>query len=985
MSGYRLPEGGLIDRSKALKFQFDGERLSGFQGDTLASALLASGKILAGRSFKYHRPRGVLTASAAEPNALVELREGARREPNTRATVAELFDGLCARSQNRWPSLENDFGSVAQLFSPFLGAGFYYKTFMRPKRFWERVYEPLIRRAAGLGRASGLADPDSYEKSTAHCDVLVIGSGPTGLMAALTGARAGARVMLVDEGACLGGSLLSERDWIGNGTAHDFCAASLAELANFPNVTLLPRTTVFGWYDGNTFGAVERVADHKPQPEAFEPRQRYWRIFARVAVLATGAEERPLVFGGNDIPGVMLASAMRVYVNRYAVAPGRSIAVFTNNNSGYRTARDLKAAGVNVVALIDSRAKGAASLDRGGVPLLEGAVVADAMGGKRLKSIQIEQNGVTHRIACDGLAISGGWSPVVHLACQRGKKPLWDPQTAAFVPPENGDEFVSAGSAAGLFTLAECLKDGAAKGAQAARAAGFKAKPVHCPAVAREVFAIEPLWRVAQSRGKAFVDFQNDVTAKDIPLAAQEGYRDAELAKRYTTLGMATDQGKLSNVNGMALLSAATGRSMKQTGTTTYRPFYTPVAISALAGPYRAQHFMPVRQTPLHEWAAEQGAVFVETGLWHRTQWFPQPGEKGWMESVTREVKATRAGVGLCDVSTLGKIEIAGPDALELIERLYCNNFATLKICRARYGLMLREDGFLFDDGTVSRLGENHYFITTTTANAARVMSHIEFCHQAHWPELDAHYTSVTDQWAQMSVAGPYARATLNRVLDRFVLSDESLPFMGVVETTAFGGIPVRLFRISFSGEHAYEIAVAADHGDFALRCLMHAGSVFGITPYGVEALNVMRIEKGHVTGSELDGTTTAGDLGFGRMMSQTKDYIGKVMAGREGLLREDRLQLIGIKPVDASDRFRAGAHVLKLGETPSLKASQGHITSVCFSPMVGQWIGLALVKNARARHGETVRVYDELHGQHLNALLCDPVFFDRQNVKLHG
>jgi sarcosine oxidase subunit alpha len=468
-------------------------------------------------------------------------------------------------------------------------------------------------------------------------------------------------------------------------------------------------------------------------------------------------------------------------------------------------------------------------------------------------------------------------------------------------------------------------------------------------------------------------------------LAAQEGYRDAELAKRYTTLGMATDQGKLSNVNGMALLSAATGRSMKQTGTTTFRPFYTPVAISALAGPYKAKHFMPVRQTPLHEWAEEQGAVFVETGLWHRTQWFPKPGEKGWMESVTREVKATRANVGLCDVSTLGKIEIAGPDALELIERLYCNNFANLKIGRARYGLMLREDGFLFDDGTVSRLDENHYFITTTTANAAKVMSHIEFCHQAHWPELDAHYTSVTDQWAQMSIAGPHARATLNRVFDRFVLSDESLPFMGVVETTALGGIPVRVFRISFSGEHAYEIAVAADHGDFAIRSIMHAGSVFGITPYGVEALNVMRVEKGHVTGSELDGTTTAGDLGFGRMMSQTKDYIGKVMAQREGLTHVDRMQLVGIKPVDATDSFRAGAHVLTLGETPSLKGSQGHITSVCFSPMAGQWIGLALVKNARARHGEVVRVYDELHGQHLNAVLCDPVFFDRENVKLHA
>ena len=564
MTSYRLEKGGLVDRSSALSFRFDGKPFTGLAGDTLASALMANGVHLMGRSFKYHRPRGVITAGAAEPNALVELREGGRKEANTRATMIELYDGLTATSQNRWPSLEFDIGAVNSLASSIFVAGFYYKTFMWPKSFWEKIYEPLIRRAAGLGTASKLPDPDKYEKAYAHCGLLVIGSGPTGLMAALAAARAGERVILADEGARLGGSLLNEREEIDGKSGVDWAHGVLAELASLPNVTLMPRTTVMGWFDGNVFGAVERVNDHAAEPDPYEPRQRYWRIIAKRAVLAAGAEERPVAFGGNDVPGVMLASAMRTYANRYGVAAGRAIAVFANNDSAYRTARDLKAQGVQVEAIVDSRAD--ATADSGGIPVLRGRTVRDVIGKKAVTGIALDDG--TH-IDCEAVAMSGGWSPIVNLACHRGLKPRWDQSLLAFLPPGTGPAFTAAGSAAGKMLLSECLADGAAKGAA-------DGKSIAVPRCRDESFAIAPLWWVKDSRGKAFIDYQNDATAKDLPLAAREGYRDVELAKRYTTTGMATDQGKLGNVNAIAILAEATGRSMDQVGTTTFRPFYTP-------------------------------------------------------------------------------------------------------------------------------------------------------------------------------------------------------------------------------------------------------------------------------------------------------------------------------------------------------------------------------------------------------------------------
>ena len=960
MTGFRLSRGGLVDRSAALNFKFDGKPFTGLQGDTLASALIANDVHLMGRSFKYHRPRGVISAGSSEPNALVTLREGGRQEANTRATMIELYDGLVARSQNRWPSLNMDVGALNSLASAMFVAGFYYKTFMWPKSFWEKIYEPLIRKAAGLGVASKETDPDKYEKAYAHCDLLVVGSGPAGLMAALTAARSGVRVILADESSALGGSLLNENEEIGGMSGHAWAMATLAELSALPNATLMPRTTIFGWYDGNIFGALERVNDHVLEPSPYEPRQRYWRIMAKRAVMATGAEERPIVFGGNDVPGVMLASAMRTYANRYATAAGKSVVVFANNNSAERTARDMRAHGIHVEAVIDFRTSG--------------DVIVNVKGGKRVSAVELNGHRV---IPCDAVAISGGWSPIVNLMCHRGAKPKWDERIAGFVPPDMGNEFVAAGSAAGHMLLSECLVDGA-------RAGTVKGKVPAVPKCRDEAFAVMPLWWVKESTGKAFVDYQNDATARDLPLAAREGYRDIELAKRYTTAGMATDQGKLGNVNAIAILADATGRSMDQVGTTTFRPYYTPVSFGALAGPFAGHHFQPVRKTPLHDWAEELGAVFVETGLWMRSSWFPQAGED-WLAAASREVLATRAGVGLCDVSTLGKIDVQGADAAEFLNRLYCNTFSTLDVGKARYGLMLREDGIVFDDGTTSRLAPDHFLMTTTTANAARVMSHMEFCHQAHWPELDVQYVSVTEQWAQMAIAGPRARATLQKIVDTVTLDDTSFPYLAAKEISILGGMGARLFRISFSGEHAYELAVPADYGNLVARALMQAGAEFGITPYGIEALSIMRVEKGHVAGGELNGTTTAGDLGLGKMMSSKKDYIGCVMAQREGLLDANRQCVVGIRPHDVKDKIRAGSHILKKDDAPSLAADQGYISSVAWSPLLNMWLGLALLSNGRARHGEVVKIFDGVRNVHMYGVICDPVHYDKENKKLHA
>ncbi|MGV1771482.1 sarcosine oxidase subunit alpha [Agrobacterium vitis] len=987
MTSYRLKSGGLVDRTTALPFTFDGKAMSGFAGDTLASALLANGQKLVGRSFKYHRPRGILTAGAAEPNALMTIGRGGRTEPNTRATMQELYAGLEANSQNRWPSLEHDIGAVNSLLSPFLSAGFYYKTFMWPAKFWEKLYEPVIRKAAGLGKASYEADPDAYEKCWAHCDLLVIGAGAAGLMAALAAGRAGARVILLDEQAEIGGGLLAETSLINGVAASDFVATIRAELQSLPNVQILTRTTVFGWYDGNVFGAVERVQKHIAVPAANRPVERLWRIAAKKAILATGAEERPLVFGGNDIPGVMMAGAMRRYLNHYGVAPGKKTAIFTTNDSGYALAADLEAAGVHVSAMIDSR-RDATIAYQGKARLVRGGLVSNVHGGKAVEGLDLWREGQLERLEVDSLAMSGGFSPIIHLACHRGGKPRWSDEHSAFLAPESLNNLVLAGSASGVFGIVASMASGFEQAKQALTALGFTIQTLDMQSVEGDIIhtPAKPVWSIPGIKSKAFVDFQNDVHTKDLGLAVQEGYGHVELAKRYTTNGMATDQGKLSNVNAIGLLAEARRVSPADVGTTTFRPFYTPVSFGALAGTSHGKHFQPVRKSPLHDWAAKNGATFVETGLWYRSAWFPQSGENGWRESVDREVKNVRTHAGICDVSMLGKIEICGPDAAEFLNRVYCNAFLKLPVGKARYGLMLREDGFIYDDGTTSRMDENRYFMTTTTAYAAGVMNHLEFCAQVHWPELDVRLASVTDQWAQMAVAGPKSRTILQKLIDEDI-SNEAFPYLAAKDVSLLGGrLKGRLFRISFSGELAFELAVPADYGESVADAVMLAGKEHGIQPYGIEALSVLRIEKGHVTHNEINGTVVPADLGFGKMVSATKpDFIGKHMLNREGLTASDRPQLVGVVPLDAKTSFKTGAHILNKDADPTLENDQGYVTSSCFSQHIGSTIGLALVKSGASRHGEEVLVWNGLRNEFTPAQLVNPVFVDPNNEKLHA
>jgi methylglutamate dehydrogenase subunit C len=985
--GFRLAEGGLVDRRVVLAFNLDGRSFTGLSGDTLASALLAAGKRIIGRSFKYHRPRGIITAGSEEPNALVELRSGARREPNSRVTTIELYDGLEATTQNGWPSVDFDLRRINSLFSPIIGAGFYYKTFMWPAAFWERVYEPLIRRAAGLGRAAGLADPDHYEHANAACDVLIVGSGPAGLAAALAAARSGARVIVCDEDFLLGGRLLSDRQEIDGVSGAAWAQSAVAELKSLPEVRLMPRTTVFGCYDGGVYGALQRVSDHWPVPVAHQPRQRLWRIVAKRTVLAAGATERGIVFGGNDRPGVMMSAAVRAYANRFAVAAGQRVVVFTNNNDGWRTARELHAHGIEVAAIVDARAAIPDTL-RAGVAgrILTGGAIIGTTGGRGIRAATIETARGRETIACDTVAVAGGWNPNLGLAGHYGSRAIWREDIAAFVPGTPPKGMAVAGAARGAMTLATSLKEGDAAGRAAVEALGMTAFAAALPRADDENFAIQPVWHVTASIQKAFVDFQNDVTAADVALAAREGFRSVEHLKRYTTLGMATDQGRIGNVAGLAMMAALTGRSIPETGTTTHRPPYTPVAIGAFAGHHRGKAFRPIRRTPSHDWAQRQGAVFVESGPWLRAQYFPRADEKNWLETVNREVRSVRDRVGFCDVSTLGKIELHGADVGAFLDRLYVNTFSTLPVGRARYGVMLREDGFVLDDGTVSRLADDRFLMTTTTANAGRVFQHMQFCHQVLWPQFDVQFVSATDQWAQFSVAGPNARRALQAIVDpQSDIGNAAFPYMAAGEITVCGGVAARLYRISFSGELAYEVGVPARYGNSFADILMRAGAPFGIVPYGIEALGVMRIEKGHLSGNELDGRTTARDLGLGRMMSTRKDYVGRVLAGRPALLEPDRMSFVGFRPVDPSLRLRAGAHLVPRGAAIDAAHDQGVVTSVAFSPSLGQWIGLGLLQRGPGRVGERVRAVDPVRQDNVEVEVCAPCFIDPQGERLRA
>ena len=988
----RLAGGGRIDRGAPISFRFDGKRYSGFAGDTLASALLANGVVLFGRSFKYHRPRGVFSAGVEEPSALVTLREGARREPNLPATTVELYEGLVAESQNRWPSLAFDAMAVNGLFSPFFSAGFYYKTFMGPTRKSWMVFEPFIRRAAGLGSATKEPDPDHYEKAHAFCDVLVVGAGPAGLAAALTAGRAGLRVLLVEQQPEPGGALLS------NPAATPWLAETLAQLDGLANVRVMARTTAFGYSDGNTLGLIQRVSDHLATAADHQPRQRYWVARAREVVLATGAIERPLVFANNDLPGIMLASAARSYVNRYGVLPGRDAVVFTNNDGAYTAALDLKAAGAKV-ALVDSRAEIPADLrakvEGQGIELLLGHVVASAGNGSRLKYADIAPlgagatTGAAQRRPCDLLCVSGGWQPTVHLHSQSRVSLDFDDAIAAFVPGQLRPGQRSVGACQGVFDLAGCVATGVAAGRDVAGALGATVSVLDLPAPEVDepgVGRLMPLWRVPKAPGakggKAFLDLQNDVSASDIDLAHLEGYVSVEHMKRYTTLGMATDQGKTSNVNALAIMAERRQATIPQVGTTTFRPPYTGVACGALVGTAVDDHIHPLRLSPMQDWHRENGAVDVQAGPWIRPWYYPKPGED-LDAAYRREAAAVRETVGIVDVSSLGKIDVQGPDAAEFLNRVYVNGWKALPVGKARYGLMLREDGIVMDDGTTSRIAEHHYFMTTTTANAGRVMAHLEFLLQTAWPDLKVQVTSVTDQWAGMAVAGPNSRALLADAVSDIDLGNEALPFMGVAEGHV-GDIPVRIFRISFSGELAYEVFTPAGFGTALWERLHGAGRNHGLVLYGLEALGALRVEKGHVAGPELDGRTTIGDLGLGRMASTKKPFIGSVLMHREGLKREDRPTLVGLIPEDGAARLRAGAILHESGKTPE-GHGLGHVTSVTYSPALGHYVALGLLAGGMKREGEVVQAVYPVKDQSVAVKVASPHFFDPEGKRVYA
>lgn len=992
---FRLPSGGRVRRDQSLYFHFDGKLLQGLAGDTLASALLANGVKLVGRSFKYHRRRGVYSAGPEEPNALMQLHEGARTEPNTRATMVELVDGMQVNSQNRWPSLALDWRAINQSFSKLIPSGFYYKTFMWPPKLW-MFYEGQIRKAAGLGLSPLERDPDHYATEFAHCDILIAGSGASGLSAALAAARSGARVVLADERAELGGSLLWEIKEIDGKSSTQWAQQAIAELSSMPNVRLLPRSTVFGVYDHNLIAIAERVTDHLAHPDAGLPRQRLIQMRARRLVMATGSIERPLVFADNDKPGVMLASAIRTYANQYAVLPGRKIVIFTNNNDGYRSAFDAKRSGAQEVTVIDTRTSIEASLlahvTQAGINLHVDSCIA-AVNGRAVESVDLVRRDGTPitQLACDLLGSSGGWSPTVHLYSQGGGKLHFDETLASFVPHSINAAIMPVGAANGDFSLAGALSQGYLAGVEAARLTGHiggtsAISPPNCePEIAMR---LEPMWQAARkfSRGKRFVDIQDDVTIEDIELAYRENFRSVEHLKRYTTLGMGTDQGKTSNVNGLAIMAELRGEAIPAVGTTTFRPPFTPVALGLFAGTETGKHQTPERRTALHDWHSRHGAVMTTVGHWARPRAYLRDGENvdlAWQ----RESLAVRNDVGIVDVGTLGKIDVQGPDSLEFLQRVYCNNFLNLGVGRLRYGLMLREDGIVMDDGTVARLADQHYLVTTTTVNAGKVMSHFEYLLQVAWPELKCHVVSVTEQFAQFALAGPKSRDVLSALLPDCDVSDSALPHLGILQTK-LEGQTLSIYRMSFSGERAYEIAIGSDCGESLWTRLLELGKPFGIAPYGTEAMGVLRIEKGHVAGSELDGRVTAADLGLGKLLRKAGGFIGAVLAQRSALVDLHRLALVGLVPVDTLQSIRTGSQLIGLNVEAipgEVVAKQGFVSSATPSAFIGHSIALAFLENGVTLYGQELIAVSPLSGESTRVRVVSPIFVDAENIRLKG